>query len=229
MKWLWQVAKWRGVPINVHATILLAIPFLAMFSHSFTYALLAFPAFVFLMLVHELGHAWVVQRVGTRALGIELHAMHGLCRYERPYYETDEFLIAWGGVAAQAVVLVVAWPLGWLLRFLPWPVAELLRPTFTMLVWSNLLIIFLNLLPVPGLDGAKAWRMVPVWFRWLMERAPKLRWPRRNPGGRLRVVQPMVSVVEPDLQQQMRALPGEAESPEASAAAAELLDRLKRR
>lgn len=229
MKLIWQVAKWRGIPVQVSASMLFAIPLLALLSRSFTYALLAFPAFVGLMLVHELGHAWVAQWRGARVVGIELHAMHGLCSYETPYYELDDFLIAWGGVAAQVGVLAVAWPAGWLLRFVPWEVAELLRPTFTMLVWTNVLIIVLNLLPVPGLDGGKAWRVVPYGWAWLVDhvkaRARRWRGPRRKAKGGLRVV----PAAQPDMQQQMRALPEDAESPEATAAAAELLERLKQR
>ena len=232
MKRIWRVAKWRGVPVRMGWTVLLALPMLAMFNHSWTYALLALPAYLAVMLVHELGHAWVAHHRGTRVTGIELHGMHGLCRYEQPYYALDDFLIAWGGVAAQLLLLALAAPFGWLLRFAPHTLELALRPTFTMLVWANLLMIMFNLLPVQGLDGWKAWRALPYAWEWLMERAPRWRWPRRKPGGRLRVVPsvvPLVATVQPDLQQQMRALPDEAESPEATTAAAELLERLKRR
>jgi hypothetical protein len=39
---------------------------------------------------------------------IQLFLIHGFCTHDEPHDEEDDVLIAWGGVAAQLVVLLVA-------------------------------------------------------------------------------------------------------------------------
>ena len=75
-------------------------------------------------------------------------------------------LIAWGGVAAQFVVLVVAFS------------ADLLLPTVSpfahgfassllrVLTKVNLFIMIVNLIPVAPFDGDKAWRILPILKEW---------------------------------------------------------------
>jgi Zn-dependent protease len=237
MKGVWRVTRWRGAPVYVGWSVLLAVPFLVAFGHSWRGALLALPAYLFLIAVHEAGHAWVARRVGVPVLAIELHGMHGLCRYETPYYERDDVLIACGGVAAQLVVLALAWPLWHLLPLLPAQAGNALRPSMSMLVWANMLMIAFNLIPYGGLDGERAWKVLPIGWEWLRERVrggvarrqsrKPARKPPRKPARRaaLRVV----PTTPPDTDQQMRDTPDEPTSPEAVAVAAQVLERMRGR
>jgi hypothetical protein len=56
---------------------------------------------------------------------------------------------------------------------------------FRVLIETNLLIMVFNLIPVPPLDGVKAWRILPL----LRERLPQFSWARilrRRAGARQR-------------------------------------------
>jgi len=129
-------------------------------------------AFSFLLVVHELGHAAVARSRNVEVDGIQLYFIHGLCTHEEPYREEDDVLIAWGGVAAQLVVLVIAFGASLLLAaFAPFAY-QLGAPLLRVLVQTNVLIIVINLIPVAPLDGAKAWRALPL----LRERARHWSW-----------------------------------------------------
>lgn len=83
--------------------------------------------------------------------------------------------IAWGGVAAQALLLAVAAPVS-SAGLLTDPFALRLLSVFTS---TNLLLIGLNLLPIPLLDGSRAWSAIPLWWR---------HWSRARREARHRVV-----------------------------------------
>jgi Zn-dependent protease len=178
MRTSWQLMKWRGVPVVLSWTVLLGLPWFLYLTKSFYGMAISFVAFFLLLLVHELGHAAMAKWRKVPVLEIELYILHGLCRYEQPDREVDDIWIAWGGVAAQGVLLLVAFGVNHLLLeyafiyYLQiWWVAEIFIST-------NLILIVMNLIPVPPLDGAKAWRVVPrLWARVPM---PSLKRWRRN-------------------------------------------------
>jgi hypothetical protein len=67
------------------------------------------------ILVYECGHMFAALRRGSNVFSIELYPIWGITHFTVPYSRFDHCVIAWGGVAAQAVVGV---PLGgtvWLL------------------------------------------------------------------------------------------------------------------
>lgn len=109
-----------------------------------------------LVLVHELGHAALVWRYRLRVVSIDLHAIGGECRWTGHASDRRRAIIAWGGVVAQAILGVATLA------------ALALAPTPTgfggdlvaMFLGANLLLIALNLLPIPPLDGARAWRLL---------------------------------------------------------------------
>jgi len=137
--------------------VLLALPWFYYQTRSVSATAIACVAFSFLMVVHELGHAAVARWRNVEVDGIQLYFIHGLCTHEEPYHEEDDVLIAWGGVAAQFIVLVIAFGASLLLAaFAPFAY-RLAAPLFRVLVQTNLLIIVINLIPVAPLDGAKAW------------------------------------------------------------------------
>lgn len=90
----------------------------------------------------------------------------GVCRHEQPYYELEDIYISWGGILAQMVILVIAFISiqGYIilnnipdLRYSDSEVLIIISHVFIKL---NILIIFFNLIPVKGLDGYLAWKIL---------------------------------------------------------------------
>lgn len=157
-----QLLKWNGIPVRVH---LLAPLGWFIFNRFDPVRWLAMMIIVFL---HEAGHAWVVRRFRARVVSIDFVFMGGECAWRGEVSKRGVATIAWGGVAAQALLLLIAWPL---LRsgLVTDPFMFALTYAF---VWSNLLLIGINLLPIPPLDGSRAWAAIPLWVRhWRSQRA----------------------------------------------------------
>ncbi len=156
-----QFGRWKGVPLYFHWTLLLWLPWYWWTRRSFMWAVVTLIAFAALMLVHELGHAFAARARNTEVFSIKLFAMHGQCEHEEAYYASDDIFIAWGGVFAQGVLLVVTLTLRYACeRWLP-QVYYLLAPFLMVFIEVNIFIAIFNLVPVAPLDGHKAWRFVP--------------------------------------------------------------------
>ena len=125
------------------------------------------------ILVHELGHALVGQRLGLRPQRIVLHGFGGLCQYGRtPGPRQGVFASAAGPAAGLALGLVAA--------LLQWVAGPVLPDgavwTLGWLVWVNVFWSLFNLLPMYPLDGghvlrhalglrlpeARAWRITRI-------------------------------------------------------------------
>lgn len=160
-----------GAPVRVHWTL----PLGALFFSRFTWSPGFWLGFFLLILAHELGHALLVRRAGGRVTEIIVHGIGGECRHTGGVSELDQAVIAWGGVLAQAVLLVVALVVRWTVGVTSPFMAQLQS------VWvdSNLTLMAINLLPIGPLDGATAWKL-PGLLR--------DRWRRRSQRARLRVV-----------------------------------------
>ena len=170
----WQLLKWRDVPVVFDWTVLLGLPWFY-YRHGGLIGMgMAFMSFLFLLLAHELGHAAIAKWRGVPVIEIRLFILHGYCEHERPDKKSDEVWIAWGGVAAQFVVLLFAWVLAALLMSQAHELYRHAEPMLRILITVNLFIILFNLLPFPGLDGAKAWRVLPMaWKSWSRDRRLK--------------------------------------------------------
>jgi Zn-dependent protease len=165
----WRLGRWRGVPISLHWTVLIGIPWFYYQTRSLVYTAIAFVAFLFLILVHELGHAAVARWRRVEVVNIRLFFIHGTCTTEEPYDELDDVLIAWGGVAAQLVVLVIAFSADLLLSTLSPFAHSLASPLLRVLIGTNFFIMIVNLIPVAPFDGFKAWRILPILREWWEE------------------------------------------------------------
>lgn len=152
----WHVGHVSGVPVKLHWSTALG----ALFFSGFRFAPAFWLAFLALVLIHELGHAWFVRRLGHRALSVEVMGFGGLCQWDGSgSTRLDRAVIAWGGVVFQALLLVATFFASWLLgppRAL-WQ-AQILAAFTT----TNLWLIGLNLLPIAPLDGAEAWKVFPI-------------------------------------------------------------------
>ena len=161
------IGVWRGIPFRMHWTTPLA-------------ALIGgpafFPFFLASMICHELGHAVLVRRFRYRVLGIDLTPVMGLCRWSGDATAWEHAIIAWGGVLAQGFLVLagsVVWlSAGWVLPQAQASMAVALAGPFVCL---NLIWIAVNLAPIPPLDGAEAWQLLP----YLRARTRTLR-PRRS-------------------------------------------------
>jgi Zn-dependent protease len=114
-------------------------------------------SFVVLVLVHEIGHAVFVQRLGHRALSVDVTGFGGLCHWDpRGATALHAYVIAWGGVVAQTGLLVVALGYTWIAG--P-PNSEAEAQIVSAFTRTNLWLIAVNLLPIAPLDGASAWKL----------------------------------------------------------------------
>lgn len=122
-------------------------------------ALEAVACYFGLILLHEIGHAAMAQRLGYRATDIHLSAIHGLCTYDTPESPREDALVAWGGVLAQLAVALPLLALDQVPGFAARPFAGI--PIAVFGYYSVALVVF-NLIPTPPLDGAKAWKLLPI-------------------------------------------------------------------
>jgi Zn-dependent protease len=135
------------------------------------------PLYFVLVLAHEIGHWALVLAFGGVVAAIRIGGLGGECVYEGGWIKPlPRALIAWGGVVAQAVLLVAG------LALLPARGGGLLTAFRRALVEANALLIVLNLLPARGLDGGEAWGIFPHLFRALRKRW--LRWRLAQLQGR---------------------------------------------
>jgi hypothetical protein len=106
-----------------------------------------------LISIHELGHLAVVKAVGAQPVTIDLMGYGGACRWNGSPSAIGRAAIAWGGIAAQLVLLA--------LIQLCVAIAPDLLPA--RIIWVGTIasswLIALNLLPIAPLDGAEAWHL----------------------------------------------------------------------
>lgn len=157
---LWSLGRWRGVPVLLHWSVWLGLAWFGYRYRQWLPTLLTFTGFLGLLATHELGHAIAAQSRRVRVHEIRLYLLHGLCRHAAPARARDDVFIAWGGVLAQATVLLVALPLSARIGALSPALSFQLAPLFRVLIWTNLWIIAFNLLPIAPLDGHRAWRVL---------------------------------------------------------------------
>jgi len=128
-------------------------------------------AYFVLLLIHEIGHAIVANLRHSAVSRIEIYPIHGMCHYV-PNISEDEAFVAWGGVLAQFAVagVVVA-----IVNVTGGTRINGLDIAFAVLGYISPIIAIVNLLPVRPLDGAKAWRIVPIFWRGAVRRLRRKR------------------------------------------------------
>jgi Zn-dependent protease len=168
----------RGIPIRAHWTLPLGLLF-------FSGGRLApglWIGIVAIIVLHELGHAFVVNRVGLANLGIDLTGFGGQCRWAGSPSPTQRAWVAWGGVLAQLPLLLVSWLL---ITLLGVPESAFVADLAEAFVRVNGILIVINLIPFPPLDGAEAWPLLGHLRRdWQRKREWKKRLVKRPPEER---------------------------------------------
>jgi stage IV sporulation protein FB len=151
----WLLGRWRGAPIKLHFSVVLCLILFSRFRWSPGF----FVAYPCLLLAHELGHAVLVQRYGHRLAAVEVTGLGGVCHWSGNAAPLERAIIAWGGVLAQLGVFAATELWLWLLPptgGFGWQMASAFTDT-------NLWLIGINLLPIPPLDGARAWSIFSAW------------------------------------------------------------------
>jgi Zn-dependent protease len=155
-----------GAPIYFHWSVFVIGFVLVLLSlDSVLHAVIAIASYLLIILVHEFGHAWMARRRRYRVHAIRVAMFHGRCEHEAAEYEADDVAIAWGGVLAQ---FAIAMPMLVVAAVTPPRMLGVFGYAVSMLGRTNLFIAFFNLIPAPGLDGEKAWRVIPLardWWR----------------------------------------------------------------
>jgi Zn-dependent protease len=160
MKRLTRVARVDGVDVYLHwSTLLFGGLLLASSLPHVQMAVVVIGAYLGVLMVHEWGHVIAARRRGCSAWSIEIYPIVGLTRFSAPASYFDDCVIAWGGVLAQ---LALGAPLiAWVSAF-GFTSSEQTNAVIVLLGYFSVFIAFVNLLPVSGLDGSKAWPLVPM-------------------------------------------------------------------
>lgn len=151
-----NVGRIRGIPIRLHWSI----PLGALVFGRFQLVPGFWLGFFLLVLIHETGHALLVRRYRLHVEAVEVHGLGGQCRYSGHPTPVERSVIAWGGVLAQGVLLLLTVAMVWLLGSPTSAFGAELVHAFTM---TNLILAGINLLPIPPLDGAEAWKLLSLW------------------------------------------------------------------
>ncbi|MCB9743346.1 MAG: hypothetical protein H6740_12160 [Alphaproteobacteria bacterium] len=105
-----------------------------------------------LLVLHGLGHLALLRRVGGRLGALELHGLGGDAVPAGSLSKKHRSVVAWGGVLAQLLVYGLT-------RLLTRGELALPEPLLLVLTDLNLLLLFLNLIPLFPFDGEEAWRL----------------------------------------------------------------------
>ncbi|MBX7117090.1 MAG: M50 family metallopeptidase [Myxococcaceae bacterium] len=162
-----QMGTWRNIPLRVHWST----PLGALFFGRFEFVPVFWLAFFLLILFHEMGHALVVRRLGGTVYSLDVSAFGGLCRWAGHVSPIGRACIAWGGVWAQ-LLLFAGTQAAIAVHGAPTTLSMgHLVHAFTVTNWW---IMLLNLIPVPPLDGAEAWRLFPLLhYHWQRKRSAR--------------------------------------------------------
>jgi hypothetical protein len=149
------IGRVRGAPIRVHWSA----PLGAIAFTGFSLRPELWIGFLVLVVLHELGHALLVRRLGYQVIAVRVHAFGGDCQWAGDPTRVEDAVVAWGGVLAQALVWVVATVT---IAVLGWPTSTLLWALAVTFTSTNAHMILFNLLPIPPLDGHRAWPLIPM-------------------------------------------------------------------
>ncbi|MBN8614652.1 MAG: hypothetical protein J0L92_28895 [Deltaproteobacteria bacterium] len=190
-----QVASFRGIPIRAHWTM----PFLCLLWSGLRFAPGAWIGAVFVVLLHELGHAYLARRYRLQVMEVMLHGLGGHCAYVGEPTDWQRSIVASGGVLAQAILLAITLPVQIALAASvasggPSP-PDFVWDLLYAWTWSNAAIAVFNLLPIGRLDGTEIWKLPGLWLarrrrrgmaKSVTTKPPASTSPRSEPGIRAR-------------------------------------------
>ena len=166
-RWSWRLGTIAGIPVQVHATFLLWLIWVALTPMLRGDVGVAMTSIVFVLsifacvVLHELGHALMARRFGVRTTDITLLPIGGVARLERmPEKPSQELAVA---LAGPAVSVAIAAALFGVLSLAgastsPRQLQMSGGPFLTQLMWINLVLVGFNLLPAFPMDGGRVLR-----------------------------------------------------------------------
>ncbi|MEZ4415780.1 MAG: site-2 protease family protein [Gemmatimonadota bacterium] len=168
MAWSVRIARVAGIPVQVHATFLLLLGWIAWihWREGGTVAAVVdgvlFILAVFLCVVlHELGHALAARRFGIVTRDITLLPIGGVARLEKmPDKPAQELWVAVAGPLVNVAIAILLWVgLSWSGTLRPLEtvgVAEGGLPERLLIV--NVMLVMFNLIPAFPMDGGRVLR-----------------------------------------------------------------------
>ncbi len=147
-----RFGHWGAAPIRWHWSLPVAMAFAGQWELKPLSWLLCLG----LVLAHLAGHQATVSRLGLRTVGVDLQGLGGEVRWNGVASPREQVLLAWSGVLAQAGVLLFA---KLVLVISGGVSSQWLAELEYVSVTFNLVLIGLNLLPIPTFDGEVAWKV----------------------------------------------------------------------
>jgi hypothetical protein len=145
-----RVVRLWGAELRVHWSVLAA----AALAGRLRFEPVIWGGLLAVIFGHQLGHALGVAVAGGTLLGLDTTGVGGSCRWRGAGSTLERAWVAWGGMMVQALLLALALAFSDFLAASP--AGSELRFCFVEL---NLALLAINLLPLPPLDGALAWRI----------------------------------------------------------------------
>lgn len=159
-----RIATIRGIPIQLHITLLAMVALLVV---QFGFALGLAAGFILFgsVLLHELGHALVAQRYGIRIASIVLHLLGGMALMTRPPERPrQEIAIAAAGPIVSFIIgmtlLGVCVVFGWMPANLSFRSTIGVEHLLAFGAAVNLAMATFNLVPALPMDGGRIFRAV---------------------------------------------------------------------
>lgn len=156
----YEITRVWGIPIRVHITLILFLPFLvAQLSGAglgFFSALMGVGLLFGSVALHELGHSYAANRFGYRVRQILLLPIGGVAVLEQlPRKPGEELIIAIAGPAVSLALALLSYPLFSFFRLLGIPSFAVLC---ILLGWVNGMLFLFNLIPSFPMDGGRIFR-----------------------------------------------------------------------
>ncbi|MBX2810553.1 MAG: M50 family metallopeptidase [Myxococcales bacterium] len=136
------------VPIKLHWTLFVAALAVGGWNPG------AWLGFLVVVVAHEMGHALMVYRLGGQVCGFVVQGIGGYCDWYGPISPKGRAAIAWGGTLGQLGLLFLT--LVWLQMYQP--ITPFVIGMIRVLTWTNVVIVGVNVLPLPPFDGHEAWK-----------------------------------------------------------------------
>jgi Zn-dependent protease len=159
----WPLGTWGRIPVTMHWTVLLSFAWMYLVFFDIVLTLVAIPFVLLLLVAHEWGHVIALRRRKIGVTGVALFGIHGETSYnEYAARPSDVVAVAWSGVIAQLVVMLLAFLA---VTFIPFDAipfgATLSTVIFVVLVKINVFLMIVALLPIGPFDGHQAWKIIP--------------------------------------------------------------------
>jgi len=159
----WSLGTWGRIPVSMHWTVLLAFAWMYLMFMDVVLMLVSIPFVFLLFAVHELGHVVMLRRRKIAVTGVSLWGIHGETSYnEYAAKPGDAVAVAWGGVAAQLVLMLLTLAAVQFVPFASIPFGSAIAQVmYVVLVKLNAFIMIIALLPIGPFDGHAAWQVIP--------------------------------------------------------------------